>query len=182
MKLDLIGKIMLGLISLFSGYILSNIASKELAITNSNNNSNKEKTAILVSYGNLVEEFALKYFSGIGLVAYHFSKKGKIEIIDKSKKEDLERVLRDSTYKNLVIYGHGSRGSWVDSDGKSVKYGELNTPPKERVLQLTCGGGNQKSLVEMCAKKRDESFYPAKERNSFENYYYGLNLLLSQKK
>ena len=52
---------------------------------------------------------------------------------------------------------------------------------KERVLQFTCGGGNQKSLVEMCAKKRYESFYPTKERNSLQNYFYGLKLLLSQK-
>ncbi len=162
-------------------YIISNPISKELAIINSNNNSNKEKTAILVSYENLTDELLRKYFDGVGPTAYYFSKKGKIEIIDKAKKKDLERVLKDSTYKNIAIYGHGATGFWYDSDGEFIKYEELKTSSKERVLQFTCGGGNQKSLVEMCAKKRYESFYPTKERNSLQNYFYGLKLLLSQK-
>ena len=181
MKNKILKNLNLALISLFSVYILSNPISKELAIANSNNNSNKEKTAILVSYENLTYELQTKYFSGVGLTAYYFSKKGKIEIIDKAKEKDLERVLADTSYDNLVIYGHGSTGSWSDSEGKSVKYSELKTSLKKRILQFTCGGGNRKSLVEMCAKNRYESFYPTKERNSFQDYFYGLNLLFSQK-
>ena len=181
MKTDLISKIMLAFHLLVGGYILSNPISKELAIINSNKNSNKEKTAILVSYEDLANELLVKGFSGVGLTAYYFSKKGKIEIIDKAKEKDLERVLADTSYDNLVIYGHGSTGSWSDSEGKSVKYSELKTSLKKRILQFTCGGGNRKSLVEMCAKNRYESFYPTKERNSFQDYFYGLNLLFSQK-
>ena len=181
MKNKILKNLNLALISLFSVYILSNPISKELAIINSRNNLNKEKTAILVSYENLTYELQTKYFSGVGLTAYYFSKKGKIEIIDKAKEKDLERVLKDTAYKNIVIYGHGATGSWSDSDGKRIEYEKLNVSPKKRVLQFTCGGGNKKSLVEMCAKNKEESFYPTKPRNGFADYFYGLKLLLSQK-
>lgn len=182
MKLDLFDKIGLGFISLFAGFILSNPISKELAIINSNNNLNKEKTAILVSYDNLLDGLLMNYAQGVGLTAYSFSKKGKIEIIDKAKKEDLERVLTDSTYKNIVIYGHGSGKSWWDSDGKHVSYKKLNSSSKERILQFTCGKRSNESLVNLYAKNKEESFCPERgARNGFHNYVYGLNLLLSQK-
>ena len=76
---NLIKNILLGWIFTFGSYIISDLISKELAIINSKNNLNEEKTAILVSYEDLRAKLALKYFGGLGLTAYYFSKKGKID-------------------------------------------------------------------------------------------------------
>lgn len=165
---------------LVGGNISTNLIFTELAKKNSQKNLNKEKTAILLGYQNLSEKMRL-YLGEIGPITYYFSKKGEIEIIDKAKKEDLERVLADTSYKNLVICGHGTTDSWRDARGKSIVYSELKTSLKERILQLTCGDGKGTSLVEMCAKNKEESFYPTTPRTSFNNEVYGLKLLLSNK-
>lgn len=178
---DSLYKIALGYIIAIAGFSVSDSILKEFAVLNSKEHMNKEKTAILVGYENFSTEFAVKNVSGLGLTAYHFSKKGKIEIIDKAKKKDLERVLKDSTYKNIVIYGHGSKGSWLDSDRYSVEYRDLKGSQKERIIQLTCGSKYGRSLAEMYAKNEKESFYPTKKRSAFDNYLYGLNLILSDK-
>ena len=161
-------------------YLASNPILTKLAEINSSNNLGKEKTAILVSYCNSTDKFR-RYASEIGPTAYYFSKKSQIEIIDEAKQKDLERVLADTTYKNIVLNGHGSTGTWEDSNGKSVKYSKLkNLKEKEIILQLTCGGGNKKSLVELCAKNKNKSFYPTKSQNSLQAYYQGMKLLFSK--
>jgi hypothetical protein len=94
----------------------------------------------------------------------------------------LEEALSNKNYENIIINGHGYTDAWLDSNGILVDYSGLKTYPKEIIMQLTCGDDCGDSLVDLCAKNKEESYYPIDKRDALKDYFLGMKLLFPNKK
>lgn len=101
-----------------------------------------EKTAILLS-DREIQQFSLdKIFFLPPLILTENLKKRKVDVFKKATSKDLEEVLLDNRYQNVILSGHGNSLEWVASD-RSVSVYELDSIPFERkkgdVIKLGCG-------------------------------------------
>jgi len=97
----------------------------------------------------------------------------QVDWYSNSARKQVLDVLQNTDYQNIVFIGHGSKSSYVATDGNvSVDdLTNLDLPPRHgEFIQHTCGGGNGKSLREVLYPSGSRGYNFDKEISIFENY------------
>ncbi|MBI4016706.1 MAG: hypothetical protein HY363_03360 [Candidatus Aenigmarchaeota archaeon] len=105
----------------------------------------ENRTAVLISDSHYEETRPtlspiLKTLMYVPLTIYYNVDNSGVDWILHAQSSDLEQILQDENYKNIVLVGHGSYNSWSATD-RTVTEEDIiqwQTTKKEELLQLTC--------------------------------------------
>lgn len=123
-----------------------------------------EKTAILYAQTDGPVNADLMLLSTFPHLIYSEAERGRrIKAFDFATSSDLENVLKDDSFQNIFLFGHGTPFHWIATD-RCVSVRDLNSWNFKRktgeVVKLTCNDGNGHDyFAEMIAANPDNAKY-----------------------